>query len=672
MLKERCDRSKYSPSSNKIALKIINTKGQITIFIILGILILLAVGLVLILRAEVTVTRPEEVIPLETVGVQSLVTACLNNLGLEALNRLGLQGGYVNVPEDISNDGSLHLRLSPMNVVPYWAYGQNTNLRLLPQMEEEINIYIEQNLRGCVLEVESFNQAYNFVEKSEIDSKTEITEGGVSFAVHWELQIREKSGEVVADLTDHSAQSAVKLKSLQETAVKIIEREIRDLKLEDLTQDLIALEHPKVPVSGFELSCTKKKWNVNEVKQTLKDLLRVNMAELKIAGTSFIEFPDDLPYYQNHYVWTIEDDFIQEEVSVLFDFQDHYPFQFEVNPRSGSYLYSSQMGGGIEDLPFLCLQNWKFVYNLNFPVLIRLTDETTGYDFNIAATVHLRNNIPDRSELYVSRPSFLLNPYSDEEYCAQSRIPMTVYTYELIENKGTGVYTREPLADAAITMSCLNYKCEFPETKYNFGGLGDVAAVTANFPNCAGGIFRAEKLGYKSIWQRVVTNPGKEIELNLVPLYYFPLSKIKIVKQELETLGTGLSEESLEELSAEEIAVVRLKFGEIDPLTGEQFQETQFIYWPSAEEEVISEQQIELLAGADFNYDLEIDLIAGDKYVGGYHGQWNVVWDELRNAQEIVFTVISSDSASEEQTYNLIQGLEENSKKIPPPKIKIS
>ncbi len=640
-------------------------KGQVTIFIILGILLLLALLLVVLMKKEIVTFKPEDILPTEKGKIEKYITACIEEAGNEALFKLGLQGGYIELPREIAANKNLHLQISPMNMVPYWAYGQTLSIPSLDEIKIRIDNYLEENVRNCLFENEAFQEQYTLIEKSEIKADTEIVQNKVLFNIHWDVEIKNKAGDVITEIINHAAESPIKLKQVYEVARTIVEKEMSSLKLEDITQDLIALEHPDVPVAGMEIRCDKKIWDVNKVKQTLLELLRINIRELKVAGTDYVEFPKELTYYQNHYIWDVGEEFDYPKISANFNFDERYPIIFSVTPLTGAAMKSSQLGGS-SLLSFLCIQTWKFTYDLVYPVLVKVKDETTGYNFNIAFTVHLLRNLPDRGAA-AARPSYFVASDSNEEFCSAREIPMTVYTYELVENEHTGVYSREPLEGVDTSFICLKYKCEIGQTVYDFAGLGHVAAYTMNFPYCAGGVLRGEKEGYKEGWVRTVTSAGKKIDLELVPLYSLSANKVKIVKHEFtdqDNIG------SAKELGAKEVALLKLTFRKKNDSPNLPFHEVTATKSKSAAEQVAEEDKIPFLAKADYTYNVEINVLDEETFVGGYRGLWTVPWDDLANANEITFHIASRNRVSEEKMFELMLNLGDYSKYVPAPEVK--
>ncbi len=637
-------------------------KGQITVFIILGMVILIALVLALTFQREAISFKPEEIIPTEKGKVASFISFCIQNSGEEALQLIGLQGGYIEVPEEILADGTRHLKTSPFTAIPLWAQGNSVTVPSLSEMKSEIDNYLEQNLASCLFSSEVFKESYDIIEKSSVKADTRIVDNKVIFNVNWDLEVRDKGGKRVAEIINHVAESPIKLKQLHELANEIIGAELRQMKLEDITQDLLALEHPNVPLAGTELSCTRKVWEVEEVKEQLKELLRVNIGNLRLKGTDFLEFPDELPYYKSHYIWDIGNDFINPKISAIFNYQPTYPFTFQVTPLKNGKMTSGQVGG-TDILSFICVQNWKFTYDVVYPVAVSLKEG--DYNFNFAFDVHLIRNIPNREVQLTARPSNTLNFVADESYCKQARIPMTITTWELVENK-RGVSNREPLDDVNLAFSCIKNQCDAGRSEFDFANRGYQAGQELNLPYCVGGIVRGKKEGYKEGVVRVVTTPGEEVEVNLIPLKQFPLNRIKVIKHELG---------DLEETSEwrDETLSIKLVFNKEDGglrLPLEPFHEENVIISSQLDEEVVNSQTLDFLAKANFAYELELLLFNEDQIVGGYRGNWTVPWSNLEEAEELTFHVVSKENANEDDLFDLVLNLNEYSQQVPLPEIR--
>lgn len=698
--------------------KFFSRKGQVTIFIILGIILLLAFTLVYLVQTEVVTFNPQELSTFQKGNVEDYLSECILQLGEEALFKIGQQGGYLVLPPEIDTDLGKRLITSPVTKVPFWAYQNNMNVPSLTDIKARIDGHIKDNLKTCLYQFEPFTRQYDVVEKSEITVNTEITESKILFNVNWDLEIRNKAGEVVTESINHLAESKIKLKNVYDLAKKIVEREMIELKLEDITQDLLALEHPSVPLSGVEMSCDKKVWDAKEAETTFQEMLHVNLAELQIKGTEVIEYPEQLPYYQSHYLWDLGDDFIQSKTSAFFQYDGYtnYPYYFSVSPRSGDRLVSNSVSGS-EIISFLCMQNWKFNYDVVYPLIVNVRDETTSYVFKVGMTVHLQNNLPDRQAAVsvALPPSIPVSlTYDSTQFCQGARIPLTVDTFQKVENHHEGIYFRDPLEGVNISFTCLRYSCPMGVSEYDYLGKGNVAGSSTNVPYCAGAIVRGEKENYKSGWVRIESG-NESAQIDLVPIFRLSSSKIKIVKHEYlpsGQIGPGV------ELEKEEWATLRIYFDdkkeaeEVPSLTVENVSNTSESNSNEVEVTALVEeadslipanlvgiqgigmkhdhdsfltlssetkdlsplsQNLEFLGEADFTYHLEINLFRsnGEEGVweGGYKYNWAVPWTSLSQAQAVTFHVLSGEKLLESEQLDLMNQLEQKSQFILPPKI---
>ncbi len=743
MFKERKDRvfSSSSSASLKLSSQVqkgrvrltqegsVSKKGQVTIFIILGILLLLIVGLVILLQTEVISFKAEGVVLSEGGKVGDFIGSCILSVGEQALVLAGQQGGYIEVPERYSSDLNWHIPLSSFLDVPLWANGLTVDKPSLDEVKFGVDRYVEEHVRECLFSTGVFEESYNLVENTPILSDVQFDNGKTRFEVSWNILVEDVSGELVTELVSHVEDSSIQFKEMYELADAILIDEMNTLKLEDITQDLIALEHEYVPVSGIALSCQPKQWKVDTAESTLQDLLRVNLRELQIEGTDVIDFPDTLPYYQNHYVWDVGAD--AKDLSVTFRYDNDFPFTFQVTPRDGAYLQSNQLTAS-DYLPLLCIQNWKFTYDVVYPVIIEVRDRT-GTAFQIATSVNLIRNFPNKGETVVARASGE-SGIASEEFCEESGhyVPMNVLTYSLVENRETGVYDTEPLEDANVSYSCLSHSCEIGSTVYDFAARGDVAGLTAEFPYCASAIVRAEKENYIEDWVQTPAEEGKDVALYLTPLHEISLSNALIAVHEMTTRDCTAEEEAVhgedalcyhvgeaQEMAADQTALVTLRyiaptqetleaelygeveeddaFGETEGETVEEDAEQELeveeqeelgsldfgfsglegsgyeelfkediILSPSLDEGFLEESSFRILAGADFTYDVTIYLTDEDELIGAYSGEWIADWSTLAGpGAGVVFHVMKTNPADEEVFFDMIARMDDLSVLLP-------
>ncbi|MBI2110137.1 hypothetical protein HYT58_03125 [Candidatus Woesearchaeota archaeon] len=164
-------------------------RGQITHFVIFGVIIVGAVFLLMTLRK--TTLKEEGIksiaVPEQAKPVKEVVDSCINGIASDGANLMGFQAGYINVPADskprsIVNQFSNNLEIFPNTdiVVPYWYYLKSNNVEKtqipkLKDMENELASYIEWNLKDCLANVRPL--ADNGYEINFGDAETDVTIG---------------------------------------------------------------------------------------------------------------------------------------------------------------------------------------------------------------------------------------------------------------------------------------------------------------------------------------------------------------------------------------------------------------------------------------------------------------------------------------------------------------
>src|SRR3989344_642146 len=115
--------------------------GQITIFIILGV-ILISIFLLLIYVKKSVFDVNNLVIPSQVKPVEVYVDSCISKLSKEAL--IELQNGRINHNDFFLNEDLL--------AIEYYYDGYTNTMPDIVELEEEFSIYIEDNLNECVSE----------------------------------------------------------------------------------------------------------------------------------------------------------------------------------------------------------------------------------------------------------------------------------------------------------------------------------------------------------------------------------------------------------------------------------------------------------------------------------------------------------------------------------------
>lgn len=602
----------------------LNKKGQVTIFIILGILLLIAIALVIVFTREATVFRPERVIPPEVSPVIAYGDNCLEEVLVDGLNLMGLQGGYIYLPSEIENNPLAFVDIGLK--IPYWQWGTNNRIPSLGLMEAHLNRYMEEHLNDCLEDFAPFSEQFDFIQKADIVAETTIGDDKVLVILNYPFDIVNKGGTKITDLDYFQADVPIKLKKVYQAAKEIMETEAEEQKLEKTTIDLISLD-PEVPISGVDFQCGQKIWQVDAVENKLKTLLRTNLPKLRVDKTEYLKVPESQPYIKNHFIWEVTD-LNYKGIGATFQFSENHPFSMSVSPRQGNLLKSGMQKG--QDLAsFVCIQMWKFTYDVQYPVIVTVEDIENNYAFNFAFDVVVKRNRPARDELSGMPPqSFVQFDESAEAYCAEENrygnYNMKIFTRDNVSDPVYGD-SSWPINKVNITFTCLKYTCPMGQTEYQQGGA--ISVLDARFPYCVNGVLRGHKEGYVTAEQFVTTVPGQEVTLYLKPLQM--IEKYSVVKHRLVN-GELLPGENLE---AEESAFINIVYTH----NKTNLHSTYGVYPAATDSEL---QPLELMGGADYPYTLEIFLMDEENVIGGYQGTWTPAWSELKNSNEIVFHVV--------------------------------
>lgn len=126
-------------------------KGQITIFIILGIVIVLVAGLVLYVTRKETA---QPVLSIDRSVISDYISSCLSQTATQGIYKLAGQGGYVNPKGDLTygepGDGLPAHYFFESHTLPYVLDGNKTSMRRLSHISPLLSRYIAVELPKCL------------------------------------------------------------------------------------------------------------------------------------------------------------------------------------------------------------------------------------------------------------------------------------------------------------------------------------------------------------------------------------------------------------------------------------------------------------------------------------------------------------------------------------------
>ena len=147
-----------------------NKKGQVTVFIILGILIVATIGTFLILKSSSTtevVEEKQEVVISGTQlsgGVQIFIEQCMKKTAQKAVTFIGERGGYYNLPEQSDNQ----------ILLPFYIYKNDKFILSEEELKQQLGLYMEKELPFCLRNFVVFKEHGYEIKREDISAKIKL------------------------------------------------------------------------------------------------------------------------------------------------------------------------------------------------------------------------------------------------------------------------------------------------------------------------------------------------------------------------------------------------------------------------------------------------------------------------------------------------------------------
>lgn len=433
-----------------------NKKAQVTIFIIIGIIIVAGVISFIVFRGNLFQTK----IPANMEPVYTTFLSCIEEDTLTGISVLESQAGYIFLPD--FEPGSSHMPFSSQldflgNPIPYWYYvsGNNIEAEQVPsksEMQKQLAEFVEGKLKDCVFE-KYYEQGFE-ISLGEPNAEVLINDDVVRVDLSLSLEISKEEDNV--KIKNHKVEVNSKLGKLYESAKKIYDYEQDNLFLEKYAVDTLRLY---APVTGVEISCSPQTWIIEDIFNNLQDAIEANTLALRKKG-DFVKDKES-EYFEVD---------VPVEEDVKFINSKSWSYSFEV-ANDESILIANPVGNqqGLGILGF-CYVPYHFVYNVKYPVLIQVSEGDEIFQFPMAVIIQANN---PRKSLDVDAIGV-----ESPELCKRKNTLTKVNVY--------GSFLED--IDADISFECLGAKC-------NIGEAND-GSLEAEFPQCVNGNVLAKAEGY--------------------------------------------------------------------------------------------------------------------------------------------------------------------------------
>jgi hypothetical protein len=525
-----------------------NRKGQLTVFIIIGIVLLFSTALIVYIRQSVVEYKPpleivREQVPNELVPMQQYVIDCLQRTAEEGVIRAGLQGGYTDesllAPNDEAPTEGNAVSFSPGSslVIPYWWYLRSRNTcendcqydsrRLeFNEFERQIAEYVEQRMPTC-LDYSRFAQQGFEIEQGELHANVV---GGRTVTVTLDYPLVVSFSGREATLSKYGAQIPVNVQRIYDFATDMTNAEIQYGFLEEHTMQIIAafagLEKEIPPILEIDIQPGNTKyWRKSEVEKKIQPLLLSYVPALQVHGTTnFVEKRFDNVFKENIYRgMTIplltSDRRPYSGISTNFVYLDWWPIYFNIKGRGvtgdliGPESYSSNF------FPFIEPKRYTNYYGVSYSVVIEIKDPSAldgrGYTFMFALEVNVRDN----DAVNIDYTGLPIIPVTGGTLLCDPKQRNSGNITINAKNKFTGA----PLNEVLTTYSCSDTAC-------TIGYTNQQGSLKTTLPICTGGALVFSKQDYRQTIVPYSTARGKSDSLS-VELYPVFEKKISVKKK---------------------------------------------------------------------------------------------------------------------------------------------
>ncbi|MBT4824396.1 hypothetical protein HN695_00325 [Candidatus Woesearchaeota archaeon] len=492
-------------------------RGIVSSFIIGGMVFLIIVGLLVLLRNYIYYGT---FISSPLTPVAGFTQQCLKQSTEDGVFFLRTQGGYIDLPEVISNDPSAYINLGLK--VPHWFYNHQDRMPQRYEMEDELTNYVKRNLVLCLDGFSGFSNTFGVSNPEVLEDlesfevTTSINKHDVTVELEMPIKLKQLAeGKTQRTMKFPKMQTKVEteLGDMHKLAMKIMKEVNDENLLEGYVYDMIATSD-YLPHEGLEITCDKREWQISDLEEHLKNVIMHNLNYLTFDKTSYE--PSGYDYFDKIYHVDLgSENFKQIKVNTIYN--PSWPLNLDVTPKHQNTV--KPMEYVMSKIFFNCVKIYHHKYSLEFPVIFQLiADENPDDMFFFSTPVYVKRDEPNRNG-EVGSWADDIDKIGSEDYCAEStslsmysvdndgnivvqpsikenRIAeLDVYAYDTTKGFPEGA-----INGAEISYHCVKFKCDMgaTETALSEDGfyVGDPSVLTTKFPECYNGYVIAEHPGY--------------------------------------------------------------------------------------------------------------------------------------------------------------------------------
>lgn len=196
-------------------------RGQVTVYMVVGLVILIVFGLVFYYRDIIFKSAAEQKqveitsVPEQFTEVQQQIKTCADQFVLDSIYNLGVYGGYL-YRDKLDKIDYLGVNLT------YLHYGKTNYVPATAQMDQELSRFINENiLFNCKVNVTNIDVNYG-----KIDSQVDIKDSTINININWPIKLTK--GTVTSEIDKISLSYPIKLGGIRNVIDSMVKQQIKD------------------------------------------------------------------------------------------------------------------------------------------------------------------------------------------------------------------------------------------------------------------------------------------------------------------------------------------------------------------------------------------------------------------------------------------------------------